>query len=151
MNNVKLVLVATLCIPALSWAAGQGTSACGSNCVVLPQRLEQLDCTNAIQSGRKFLLDGHKVVRDIPRNAPSIQREIAALRKGLQSHSQTMTDCLNKHRTNKEYSSAILPFMMADFALEKLSGTSGMLKHAQDMLIHQYEEAMETVSKLASR
>jgi hypothetical protein len=148
MNSFKLALVAALLIPPLSWAREQDAPAFGSNCGPLSQRLEKLDCTNAIPEGRKFLLEGHKLVLAIPRNAPSVQNEIATLRKGLQSHGQTMTDCLNKHRANKEYSSAILPFMKADFAVEKLSETPGMPRHAQEMLIHQYEEAMETVSRL---
>lgn len=151
MNKFKLLFAAALLMPTLPWAGEKGAPACGSNCGALLQRFEKLDCSSAIPEARKFLLDGHKLVIAIPRNAPRIQHDIAALRKGLQSHGQTMTDCLNKHRTNKEFSSAILPFMKADFAVEKLNETPDMPQHAREMLIHQYEQAMETVSRLDSK
>lgn len=150
MNMFKRFLVGVLLMPALLWAA-TNTPACDSNCDVLSQRLNKFDCRNSISEGRKFLLDGRKLVLTIPGSAPGIQNEIAALRNGLQSHRQTMVDCLNKHRANKEFSSAILPFMKADFAVEKLSETPNMSKHAQEMSIREYELAIETITKLSSK
>lgn len=136
MSKYKKIFIAASFIPTfLCAASSEPPPSCSSNCGALIQRLENLNCSNAIPEANSFLLNGHKLVLAIHRNATHRQNEIAIFRNGLQSRRQTMTDCFNKHRTNKEFSIAILPLLKVDFAVERLSENPEMPQQAREMLI----------------
>jgi hypothetical protein len=151
MNTFNLLFSIALLMPVLSWAEEKSASACVSKCAALSQRIEKLDCGIAISEAEKFLSDGHNLVLAIPRGAPRIHNEIAILRKGLQSRERTMLDCLTKHRDQRKFSDAMLAFMKADFAVEKLSETTETPRHVQEMLVRDYEQAIKTVSNARSK
>lgn len=151
MNTLKTLFSIALLMPILLSAEEKNNPACSSKCTALMHRLEKLDCSTVIREAADFLSDGYKLVAVIPRGASHSRNEMATLRKGLQSRAQTMLDCLTKHRDKKEFSDAMSAFTKADFAAEKLSETSEMPQHVQEMLVRDYEQATETVSNLRSR
>lgn len=151
MNTFKMFFATALLIPLLSGAEEKNTPTCNSNCAALMQRLEKLDCSTAIPEAAQFLSDGRNLVVNISRGSSQMRNEIAALTKGLKSRERTMLDCATKHRDKKDFRDAMSAFLRANLAVEHLSETPGIPRQTQEMLIRDYEQAMETVSTMSSK